>query len=270
MSSFEEWIEEKQRGLLEIREPLALLKAMEASLVAQSVAGKIQVKNHAVYRLVTDSYEMLVINLASYFSGLLQTGPGLNQLNNYLSKLAPGKAPKGSPKTWEERDNLDIKRLNHERCMSAFLHLFPDCASEKPSQEDVQRLKDHLDGLSKKCRDLRNDIHAHRYEKKNNEVLADALELSEIEKLFSEAQQTLHGLRLLVLNSTFAYGEPMNEDETAKDLREIMLHGSFNNFCIKLKWGEGNEANRWYWQRRDDFYDSDSWSAERTSWGFET
>lgn len=269
MSSFEKWIEQKDEDLLTIRDRLGLLKALEKTLGEQTVAGTVRVADHAVYQLAMDSYEMLVIDLASFFKGLLdKSGPGLNQLNNYLSKLKPGKEPKGRPKTYEEQDQLDLKKITYQCRVKAFERLFPDCHSGKPSQGDIQKLKDRLDELSKCCREVRHNVHAHRYEqKKNNGTAVAHLELSEIEALFVEVQDTFNALRLLVLNSIFDYGDPSEPDETAKDLREIILHGSFNNFCLKLGIGDGTEANRWYWQLRDEFYGSPAWSEEKASWG---
>jgi hypothetical protein len=263
MPSFEQWVEERQSDLMDIRgERLGLLKALERVLGEQAVDGKVRVRNFAVYRLAVDSYEMLVIDLASFFKGLLGGGgPGLTQLNNYLAKLTPGKEPRGKPTTPDEREDLALEKVQHDYRREAFAKLFPECATRQPRQEDVQKLKDRLDALSERCRKLRSTVHAHKYEREEKATALPRLKLAEIESLLGEAEDAVNGLRLLGMKSTFVYPDSTEDIVTAEDLRDIMLHGSVNAFCNKLGIGDG-EGDPWYWQRRKAFYEGDGWKDD--------
>jgi hypothetical protein len=265
MPSFEEWIAARESDLMEIRrERLGLLKALERVLGEQAVDGKVRVRNHAVYRLAVDSYEMLVIDLASFFRGLLgKGGPGLTQLNNHLAKLTPGKNPTPKLEAGDEWKDSDLDTVEYECRRQAFAGLFPECTRRKPRQEDVQKLKDRLDTLSNDCRQLRDTVHAHKYERGEKTTTLQRLQLAKVEELLDDAEKVVNGLRLLGMKSTFGYPRSPDDTETAQDLRDIMLHGSINAFCIKLGIGNGKQ-DPWYWQRRRDFYASDAKGGARS------
>lgn len=249
MTPFDEWLEEKEENILAIRSRLGLLKPLERMLNGQSF------KNDLVYLMVLDSYEMIVIDLASFFRGLLQKGgPGLNQLNNHLSRLKRGKPPvdPSGSRNAEEWMNRHRAQEIYDSRLQAFERLFPDCTGPYPQQSDVRKLKARLDRLSESCVSARDSFHAHRYEKKKK--TGRPLTLPEIESLFVDVQSMFNDLRLVALEGHFGYGDIPEEDQIAMDLRDIILHGTIGAFCNKLGLGDGRVSDRYYWQLRDEFY----------------
>ena len=283
-AAFKEWVEQREADLMTIRgERLALLKGLEKVLAEQADDGIVRVANRAVYQLALDSYEMLVIDLASFFRGMLQKGPGLNRLNNHLSQLTPGKEPKAASRPRAATADVYVGTVDDDApWLAKYLHghrrdvlhrLFPDCTSDKPSQEDVKKLKDRVYDLAERCITLRDSVHAHKYEHKNTDAVEveeiERMKLADVEELLEHAQSIVNDLRLLGLRSTFGYPHSKADVETAKDLRDIIIHRSINRLCERLGIGDGSDDDPWFWQRRDAFYESDEWHRERSKMGSE-
>ena len=121
MTSLEEWLSDKERKLLTIRGRLDLLKPLQAMLPPGT-----KMRNSQVYFLVVDSYEMLVIDLASFLVAL--ANKDVNGLNNHLSQLKRGKRPKGpSPaRDPDKHINHAFAEQDYHARQQAFGRLFPD------------------------------------------------------------------------------------------------------------------------------------------------
>ena len=263
---FHNWIEDKENDLLTIRDRLALLIPLEKTLQAHAKSGKVMVRNWALYRMALDSYGMLVIDLASFFTGLLRKGSGLNQLNNHLSSLG---RPKRKAKDKSHLvDDDDTSEIQFGARQDAFLLLFPSASGERPTQDDVRALKTRIASLSQDCKTLRDNFHAHKYEKDNKNEPHAHLQLAEIRKLMDQVEETFNALRLLALDSTMHYSTPSDESETASDLRDLIIHGSANTFCAKIGVGTPGGNGRYYWELRDSYYSGEAWQTEVAGWNF--
>jgi hypothetical protein len=249
MTSLEEWLSDKEHELLTIRGRLDLLKPLRTMLPPGT-----KIRNRQVYFVVVDSYEMLVIDLASFLKAL--ANKDVNQLNNHLSQLKRGKRPKDPSRArdTEEHINSAFAEQDYHARQEVFERLFPDCTGDHAQQEDVRGLANRLRKLSTRCIESRDNIHAHRYEEAKKKKGVTAIDLPEIETLFVEIQSILNDLRLIAVDGHFGYGDIPEETQVAMDLRDIILHGTIGGFCMKLGLGDGRVSDRYYWQLRDEYY----------------
>lgn len=218
----------------------SFLSTLQQLLGESSRDGQISVHNDIVYRMASDSYELFVIDLASFGKGAYERGGFLNHLNSHLSELL-----RHRPKKKEDPEYLPNNRAQ------AYKQLFPDAVGETPKQADIYKLNGRWRACTEQAVALRNKVHAHRYQGNQDYSGVNFYSLEEARQCLEELAGILNNIRLLRDSSTLAY-DSMNgadEEETAEDIRDLILHGNINSFVRKL-------GITIYRKLRDDFYAS--------------
>src|SRR5690606_36181161 len=178
----EKLLKEIEDDIIRIKTRLRYLTEIETEL--KTLAGSVgfRIKNDIVYQMVLDSYDMIVIDLASLCRGMLGRGGFFNQLNSHLKKLKRVNLKKITPpagqihslETMTDSERLALERVVAEESRrmikdaldEAFDRLFPPrppkqrfCFSrlasaspalipvEKVTQDDINHLKDRFEKL---------------------------------------------------------------------------------------------------------------------------
>lgn len=263
--SIEEMLETIEFDVLSIKQRLAFLSSVQREMAARSKDGRVRIGSDALYQLVYDSYEKVVIDMASLSRSIYQPGGFVPRLNNHLKKL-------GQPKSRKVRRNahwLDEEgaRLEKKHGDEAYRRLFPDGQNGAVTQQDVKKLGDRIDTMTERVRTLRHEVHAHRFEKSPRNDLQSAT-IDELSKLFEEIERILNDVRLLALNSTFAFDTVDRFDPVASDFVDLMIHGNHLNLFYKIFFrdepdGVPADSRFWYPQARDAYYESEAWKASQ-------
>lgn len=257
---------------------LPILAGIENLIEKESIAGKVLVNNMDAWRMVSDVYEMMIIDLASFFAGLVNGTKGVCQLNQYLPLLQVRSQPPpledfaGLATRSGERDSdlWDLACADYSHKIACFKYLFPDRAiGHKANRVDVENLQSRLRALVQAVKQARDKFHAHRYEEWQQQY-PHLIEVQDAPRWFEIAQDLLNKLRFVVLETNYGYPDPdlTSEDETAQDLFDIMLHGSTLQFYEKIGARSASGDDAYYWRLRNDFYASAEWNGERRSWTF--
>jgi hypothetical protein len=76
--------------LIRIKRRLAFLDAILHELHIQTKGERFTVRNEVVWQMLWDSYQMAIVDLASFIKSLLGKGGFFNKLNNHLIQFRPG------------------------------------------------------------------------------------------------------------------------------------------------------------------------------------
>lgn len=256
-------LREIEDDITRIKTRLRYLDAIETEL--KTLAGSIgfNIKNDIIHQMVLDSYDMVVIDLASLCRGMLGQGGFFNQLNSHLKKLKRANlkkitAPTGQihltdPMTDQERKALErlvageARQRIKEGLDEAFERLFPPrpakkqcwlekiiCTPTQPTpvekvkQEDINHLKDRFEKLVKDVIRDRDAKRAHRYEKRKADEDVEKLSLGRLAEEFKKVEQIINDLRALTIGGHFIYNPPThaNPKTVAEDIADLMILGS--------------------------------------------
>ena len=256
-------LHEIEDDITRIKTRLCYLDAIETELEALAGSIGFNIKNDIVYQMVLDSYDMVVIDLASLCRGMLGQGGFFNQLNSHLKKLKrvnlktiivpTGQIHSTDPMTDQERKVLDrlvaeeARQRIKEGLDEAFERLFPSrlekkqcwfknlfCKSkqvkqiEKVTQEDINHLKSRFENLIKDVIRDRDAKRAHRYEKRKADESVEKLSIGRLAEEFKKIEQIINDLRALTIGGHFIYNAPTHASPktVAKDIADLLILGS--------------------------------------------
>jgi hypothetical protein len=273
-----DWLDQRQEALLRMKSRLALVLELESELGRHLVEDKVMVRNHDVYQAASDVYEMMIIDLASFLTGLASSPKGLEQLNNALPILRvdaarpaaedfAGKATRPGERD-QDLHHLAVERYQYR--VACFKRLFPNrSAGEKTQRDDVADLKDRVRALVKVVKRARDKFHAHRYEGWTTDG-PGRLPAKDVATWFEFAEDLMNCVGIVAFGSSLSYpdSESLSSFDTAQDLVDLMLHGSFALLYEKLGCRAATGADAYYWLLRDRFYAGPAWAAEKSSWKF--
>jgi hypothetical protein len=244
----EELIQQHEDTILRIKTRLYFLIALEDELQSITRRKTFKIKNDISYRTIVDTWDMLVIDLASLGRGMLGSGGFFNQFKANLGEVKPAKkkeieAPKGSiqyvgnPVSEEDLDRVRLELDKHfvetvyKAQQEQLFKLFPKLKDRQPrkiNHQDVDDLKDRFDAIVGDIVSDRDTNRAHKFENLNNKTIQPKLDFKILAKKFEEIEEMLNGLRNISTQSTFAYSDMnfANKKETAKDLVNSVLWGT--------------------------------------------
>lgn len=256
-------LSEIENDIVRIKTRLRYLEAIETEL--KTLAGSVgfRIKNDIIYQMVMDSYDMVVIDLASLCRGMLGKGGFFNQLNSHLKKLkrtnaknivAPvGQIHSVTPMTDQEwvafehsvaneakqriKQSLDeaFERLFPPRppkkqiCFTKIFYSSPKAAPvEKVTQEDINLLKNRFETLVNDVIRDRDAKRAHRYEKRKANGGVEKLSIKRLAEDFKKIEQIINDLRALTIGGHFIYEPPTHASPqlVAKDVADLVILGS--------------------------------------------
>lgn len=268
--------------VLLIKRRLYFLEAFEQGLQKIASDKPYLPRNDIVYALIFDSWDMLVIDIASLCKDMLGRGGFFNILKNHVNQLKPSKkaqytAPEpmvnyiGQEPTIQQKlkHKLEMQeeflallvKNNHD----AFYRLFPNSKGRQGrlKHEDVDDLIKQFEDIAGPFIADRNKHRAHRYERREMAIGIKSLDIKEISQNFERLEKILNDIRLVSELSTFAYNDMNFADSkaTADDLIFLILVGSLKRGD---EWAGINSAmnkddglpKKYGYQFREQYYDT--------------
>jgi hypothetical protein len=227
--------------------------------------------------MIVDSFDMLVIDMASLCKGMYESGGFFGQLKQHVSRIKKRTrdaivVPQGTvmimgPHTQADIDRIQASSAEHfkseieRNLLEALERLFPGYEQRKDrplNHDDIEQLKQRFKQLHGKVIADRDANRAHKYQNEGKQ--ADRLDLSALEFHFGELETLLNDLRFIILDSSFSYNDMNMADakRTAGDIADIVFNRSINDFAQTLGINDALQAAGhqypYYWKIRDDYY----------------
>lgn len=262
----EKLIEQIEIDIVRIKKRLTYLLEIERELALLSGGRPSTLKNDIIYQMVWDSYDMVVIDLASLCRWMKGKGGFFNQLNGHLKKfkrpnvkkikvdepyiIEDPNGPAMSTKEYkalaesmqEEVRNQIAKNINaaYDRLFPplplqkrkfpfCFLKQIPSTSStNQVTQEHIKALKDKFDKLTEEVIHDRDSRRAHRYEKRKADSSIKMLSLKRINEQFKTLESIIGDIRIITIGGEFSYKSPFfaSPSIVAKDIADMIFHGS--------------------------------------------
>jgi hypothetical protein len=200
--------------------------------------------NAHVVQILRDSFDMLVIDLYSIrealtdrvgFFGLLRQNPGRLHIS-----------PSASEDTYFARTvNKGLREAQ------VWLVQTADPATTEAVESLCKRFREGTQPLDAD----RNRIRAHRYENRGKDVTKLFVSLPDLKDQIDLMWSYLQRLYLILTNR--GYSDQLhvgNAEGTAKDLADLVMHGSINMAVTYYGMAEVTSENPypWYWKARED------------------
>jgi|GEM_PF-6594782 len=239
--------------------------------------GTVMVRNHIVYDIVRDCFEMLIIDLASFCKHFIEKKGFLLCIRANLNQIIPNPdKPRGLQKTLHFSNpgsqslqhttrEMDIALQEHsqellkEDVKASIKYLFPNWQGAKISTTDLDSLRDNFEKIVSNLRADRDNIRAHKFEKKSQKSQINPIDLGEIRTCFREAEKILETLTFICKHANLNLDRDLNPSETsttARDIADIILNGSVNQLLNNMNLSEihckNGETFRFYYLYRDN------------------
>jgi hypothetical protein len=280
MPSAEEVIRTCEDKVQTIKKRLYYLTPIQEQLkTVHKLTGQ-GIRNDILYQMVVDSYDMLVIDVASLCKGMYTNGGFFNHIKHHVARLkklkrskivvAPaiivGDGADDPEKVAATQASIaeHMKARIEQRSIEVLKRLFPDYEERKDrpfNHSDIDKLMARFKNIHDKVIADRDSNRAHRYE--NEDSRAERLPLSALEFHFKELEILLNDLRYLILDcSSFRYNNLnlANTERTAKDIADLICHGSINQVLqavgITQELQNAGRKPPYYWKIRDDYYEN--------------
>jgi hypothetical protein len=257
-------------NLLVIKGRLPVLQAVAGELERMQGGQECRVRNDAVLRLVRDSYDMLVVDLASLREGVTGRRGLFKKLRKHaheLRRFGPEDVDLrpiqyvGAPLSQQAEAQFVAteKAWMASRWNEVFDRLFPSGATVTESEVDdlVNRFRKDTEPT---YRD-RNRVRAHRYEEDSNAGAKYFQTLSQVEAQLQVFERYFNDLFLVLTKGSYDM-RPLvaaNPEGTARDLGDLILLGSINWAVIRYglvpERVPFDDPPPWYWYRRKEFYE---------------
>jgi hypothetical protein len=225
------------------------------------------ISNHLVLRLVRDSFDMLVIDLASLRERAVTRGL-FTHLYRHLPDLRMKKAedvPDPNILFYEglsPREEAEITR--HEQQFRAdafnkvFLRVFPK--GEPVLREHVTALIGRFAQDTKPTADDRNKARAHRYEKSQKAITSYHQNLRQVQAQCEVFDRYFADLFLVIADASYSMEPPSvsNPEITALDVADLIALGSISDSTVR--YGVVEEPGpvlpeRWYGTMRSRYFE---------------
>lgn len=279
--TLEDLLSEIEYKVLQIKKRFYSIKAILDELKKVTGDKKFTIKNDIIWQMVIDSYEMLIIDLASLYRGMCEGGGFFGQLKSHSSELrkrSHRKMEVGEPMLVEntnhrftEKDRKrfidemkqDTRKMLAKGIQDSLLELFPelkDSVYMKAKHNHIEALKNRFWEMSKELVQDRDDVRAHKYEGKPIDSNAEKITPEKLEEHFTRLEKMLNAIRIAGLNSSFGYSN-MNwsdVDRTAQDVVDLAMNGYINDLVNKFGISDQlqrlKDAPPYYYLYREIFY----------------
>ncbi|MCM0606580.1 MAG: hypothetical protein KA715_10860 [Xanthomonadaceae bacterium] len=289
--SIEELLKDLEYKILRIKKRYYYLDAILKQLVQVTGGKQFIIRNDFIYQMIWDSYEMLIIELASLYRGMCQPGGFFGQLKIHAAKLRTTSHKKievsepnisgsrGQPLTPQDHARLkrelkvDTQKFIAKGIEESLLDLFPDLknvSDKRANHSHVDALKDQFWKLAEEMVHDRDARRAHKHEHKEHSHAENSKEitLKDIGTHFDRLEKIINAIRSVTTLSSFAYLD-MNEASvanTAEDVVDLVMMGRFNEvfntFEIPVSLKKVHTEPPYFYMYRDRYY-----QANPQPWG---
>lgn len=205
-----------------------------------------RIRNDAVLQLVRDSFDLLVIDLASLREGLTESRGLLRRLSQHpslLRRLRPEEVVATPSVIIGDGDRQEGERimfaLQRELVVRAdsetFQRLFPG-AGDAVTADDVNALRNRFLAATLPVDRDRNHVRAHRFEYRPSDPRRHFLPLEQLGAQIEVFEDLLVNLALVVAQKSYDTTASFQADDvrTAEDLSDLMVFGSINDAVNRL------------------------------------
>jgi hypothetical protein len=268
-SELGEAVAEAIRHLLVVKGRLPVLRALVQELpkvgqLAGGDGGGYPILNGSALQMARDSFDMLVIDLASLREGAAERGGAFDRIRSHpeaFRRFSPDDFDPtrihilGDPAPDEEAWlRGELMKEHVARANEILVRVFPE-------GEPVTR--GHVDDLIRRFRrDTvitdrdRNRVRAHRYEEASKDAHHLAQTLTDVESQIRVFETYFNELYFSLTAGWFLMrpvGSP-NPERTAQDLADIIVLGSINRAVVHYGVADATARNEGYSVRRERFY----------------
>jgi hypothetical protein len=225
------------RHLLVIKSRLPFIKAYDEEIRFRIDLKTVWRRNEGVYQAMRDSYDMLVIDLASLREGMVSKDGVLNQLAKHLELFQPftwnnvSHEPAGLASPMPIDGKEAVERWEREQkalyLNQALKRLFPGSppVTEKCVPALIKRFRDETEPMMSD----RNRVRAHRYEGASRDP-SFFQTIPSVESQIGVFEQYLNDLYAVTENGMYSMEPPLRASPhtTAQDLVDLVQHGSID------------------------------------------
>jgi hypothetical protein len=236
-------IEKYEDQILEIKRRLFALQAFEEELQRVIRNKDFLIRNDLVWLFVSDTWDMLIIDLASWIDGVLKEGGLIGQIGaGHVSELPRARA-------WRdpmEQRHEDLTRTHDGNHAAAYQRLFPNSTGPKPEWVDLKALGERFRAATKHVDKDRNQHRAHRYAGKVKPSAAK-LTVPEIAAAFEICERLMLDLRLAGAHSCFSYHDlsGSNAKVVGRDLVDMVICGT----SIQMRMAMGDKDRKAFYDQ---------------------
>jgi hypothetical protein len=219
-------IEPYEWNLLTVARPQFIIEAFTGDLDRVTRGKRFRFRNHALWLMLLDTRDMLVIQLASWVRSIVDPDGLLARLQQHHASDLPRKLLPEDPRSADEpeRSTRSTRERREGEHASSFDRLFPN-AGDIPKESDFEGLRQTFRSQMKPVKNDRDWNRAHPFEKVSG--TAKMLDVAELRAHIDYAERFMNDLRMVGWHGTFAYHEmnmPIAAD-FAPDLVDAMLIG---------------------------------------------
>ena len=238
---------------------LDFLTNLEAEMSEAFGGRRLRIMNEHLYWLVVSAYRMLLIDAASFGKEITDDGGLLRWFAANTNLFWVPKKPSGKPTDLFYDVNVQTVRYKQR----SLKRMFPKMKT-KVIPSDLETLIDEIRTWNKPIIDARDELHAHAYQaaKAKPGTLPLPVSLAKLRKLFGRYRILIRDLHLLVRDVGFAF-ETSLSSKVAKDLRDVIVHGTIQHWLLELYDAEVFRDNGHYWDLSEKYYSSQKWTKRR-------
>lgn len=230
------------RNLTRIKIRIGLLESLDAELTRRGNQGA-DIRNELAYQLAVDSFDMLIVDLASLREGLCTGKPesvgstGLFKKLKARPEIFRTYLPDDFhiPKEDESHPELDLalKRHRAEKANEVFTELFEHMPPIEPI--DIDKLRQKFSDSTEPLRKDRSRVRAHRYEgdsPPDPKLRQNIVEAKEQIEIFD---QLLNNILLALTRGIYDTSLPTlaRPHSTAMDLADIITFGTIDAAVVE-------------------------------------
>jgi hypothetical protein len=267
---FDAFIKDHTDKLLFLKRRFYYLKSIFDEL-SDRCAETFPVENDIIWQMVSDSHDMLVIDLCSFCKKMYSPGGFFNRLKSHVAllRVPTKKSIKTTPGVVTGYHNkADLERIRgmldeHERnqvvedTRKTLSRLFPGWSTGKVTPDHVDALKSQFNNTLNDLKADRTKNRAHRFEE---ERPAPHVDFKRIREIFEEVEGIFNGLTLVVGRRTLAFTDVSytSAQEAARDVVDLVLHGPIvhvlHEFSIAESLEKADPLSGYYHLFRERYY----------------
>jgi hypothetical protein len=265
-------LKENISQLLFTKARLPVLKALAIELKRIGNGVDPPSRNGCVLQLVRDSFDMMVIDLASLREGMTASRGTLNMLRQNLHRIKrftpedcepdPIAFTNAEP---DEQEKLHFRQMLSIRMSdqwnAVFERLFPGVV--RVTDDEITKLIAKFRADTEAIYSDRNRVRAHRFEEAARNAARFFQPLAQVEVQFGVFERYLKDLYFVLEPGTsYLMDVPRlaDPDKTADDLADLMTLGSIDQSTIRYglvaETGHYDSEPPWYWFRRQQFFEA--------------
>lgn len=281
MQKIDDLVWDYEKRILTLKKRYFYIKAILDELTKITGGREFKIRNSILWQMLSDSYSMLIIDMASLYRSMAEQGGFFNQLKNHSAKLRRTsyrkiEAPSpniiedtSSPLDDQSRNQIERELKEHFQKLVAsnmeeqLVFLFPQLKGNPDKSISHKEIDDLKNRIMKRADEVLNDrdnLRAHRYQQGDEDKAKMAgLSLKQVGEHFEYLEGFMNAVRMVTLSGSMTYTDTnnANTERTAQDVADIIAMGSINQVCNEYKIPDALKkagGAPYYYVVREEFY----------------